>query len=323
MEIKNALIVVNRAKEDASEVAARIEEYLSAIGVSVDTHGYAEKPGAFTVSEYDVAFSLGGDGTVLYCSRLLGTGSANSAGYTDCQEDRASVAAAGPGSLGHPPGASRQRDASGGKSIPIFAVNVGDFGFITEVSKDEWKQAFEKFRNGKLGISERVMVETTLYRGGEAIEIRCGLNDVVIASAGTSKVVRLSVDIGETTLGRYRADGVIIATPTGSTAYSVAAGGPILAPEMDALILNPICPFTLSNRPLVLPGDIPIHIGVEPRQRTDVVLTVDGQETVELAEGDRLKIKRADTKARIVRSDRRNFYEVLRSKLNWSGGPDA
>lgn len=296
MEIKNALIVVNRAKEDASEVGAQIEEYLAAIGASVDTHGYAEKPGAFTVSDYDVAFSLGGDGTVLYCSRLLGTGSADSAGC---------------------------RDKPAGQSIPIFAVNVGDFGFITEVSKDEWKQAFEKFRNGKLGISERVMVETTLYRGGEAIEIRCGLNDVVIASAGTSKVVRLSVDIGETTLGRYRADGVIIATPTGSTAYSVAAGGPILAPEMDALILNPICPFTLSNRPLVLPGDIPIHIGVEPRQRTDVVLTVDGQETVELAEGDRLKIRRADTKARIVRSDRRNFYEVLRSKLNWSGGPDA
>ena len=292
MRIKNALIVVNKVKEDASRVASEIEEYLRTSGISVDTHRYAERPGAFTVSDYDVAFSVGGDGTVLYCSRLLGAHS-------------------------HSGGPSAR------PSIPIFAVNVGDFGFITEVSKDEWRQAFEKFVDGKLGISERIMVEATLYRDGEVSEIRCGLNDAVVASAGTSKVVRLSVDIGRTTLGRYRADGIIVATPTGSTAYSVAAGGPILEPEMDALILNPICPFTLSNRPLVLPGDSPIYITIEPKQRTDVVLTVDGQETVPLVEGDRLEIKRADSRVRIVRSDRRNFYEVLRSKLNWSGGPGA
>jgi NAD+ kinase len=282
MEIKNALIVVNTAKEDASQVASEIEVYLASKGISVDIHRFAEKPGAYPVSEYDVAFSLGGDGTVLYCSRLLGT-----------------------------------------HSIPIFAVNVGDFGFITEVSKDEWRQAFEKYRGGMLGISERIMIETTLSRAGKVNETLYGLNDAVIASAGTSKLVRLSVDIGDTTLGRYRADGVIIATPTGSTAYSAAAGGPILAPEMEALILNPICPFTLSNRPIVVPGDKPISITIEQRQRTDVVLTVDGQETITLIENDRLTLRPADTKVRIVRSDRRNFYEVLRSKLNWSGGPDA
>lgn len=282
MEIKKALIVVNIAKDDALQVATDIEGYLTDIGISVEVHRFEGNPGDYTVNGCDIAFSLGGDGTVLYCSRLLSN-----------------------------------------HGIPIFAVNVGDFGFITEVSKDEWKRTFEQYRKGKLGISERIMIETTLYRGGKEISVHRGLNDSVIAAAGISKVVRLSVDVGDTALGRYRADGVIIATPTGSTAYSAAAGGPILAPEMDALILNPICPFTLSNRPLVLPVDKPVYITIEEKQRTDIFLTVDGQEVIPLVEGDRLKLQPAKMKLKIVRSDRRNFYEVLRSKLNWSGGPDA
>lgn len=282
MRIKNVLIVVNAGKEDAPEVAAEIEEYLVKNGISVDTHSFSGKPEKFSLRKYDVAFSIGGDGTVLYCARLLGN-----------------------------------------HSIPIFAVNVGDFGFITEVSKDEWKETFEKYRIGRLGISERIMIEATVIRDGEPAAFHLGLNEAVIAAAGISKVVRLSVGIGETALGKYRADGVIVATPTGSTAYCAAAGGPILAPEMDAFVLNPICPFTLSNRPLVLPSDEPVVITIEKNQRTDVVLTVDGQETVALAEGDSVELRVADKKVRIVRSDRRNFYEVLRSKLNWSGGPDA
>ena len=282
MEIKNALIVVNITKEDAIRLATDIEGYLSDIGISVEVHRFAGKSGDYTVKGCDVAFSLGGDGTVLYCSRLLGD-----------------------------------------HGVPIFAINVGDFGFITEVSKGEWKETFEQYRKGKLGISERMMIETTVYRGGEELSVHRGLNDSVIAAAGISRVVRLSVDVGDTALGRYRADGVIVATPTGSTAYSAAAGGPILAPEMDALILNPICPFTLSNRSLVLPGDKPVFVTIDEGQRTDIILTVDGQEVISLVEGDKLKLQPAQTKLKIVRSDRRNFYEVLRSKLNWSGGPNA
>ena len=282
MRIKNVLIVVNVGKEDAPEVAAEIEEYLVKHGISVDTHSFSGRPEAFSLRKYDVAFSLGGDGTVLYCARLLGN-----------------------------------------HSIPIFAVNVGDFGFITEVAKDEWKETFEKYCTGRLGISERIMIEATVLRDGEPAAFHRGLNEAVIAAAGISKVLRLSVYIGETALGKYRADGVIVATPTGSTAYCAAAGGPILAPEMDAFVLNPICPFTLSNRPLVLPSDEPVVITIEENQRTDVVLTVDGQEVVALAEGDSVKLRVADKKVKIVRSDRRNFYEVLRSKLNWSGGPNA
>jgi NAD+ kinase len=281
-KIKRVLVVVNLAKEDAARVADEVEAYLLERDIEVDVHRFAGKSADYKVSSYDIAFSLGGDGTVLYSARLLGR-------------------------LG----------------IPILAVNIGDFGFITEVSKDEWKQAFEMYSDGKLGISERIMIKTSVIRQGMEIATHYGLNDSVIASAGISKLVRLRVDVGDTALGRYRADGVIIATPTGSTAYSAAAGGPILEPEMNALILNPICPFTLSNRPLVLPGDKPVSIHLECGQRTDVIMTVDGQEVISLLEGDTVCFRLADITAKIVRSDKRNFYEVLRSKLNWSGGPDA
>lgn len=281
-EIKSALIIVNLSKEEASFVSEELEKYLDSQHISVQVHRFSGNPGEVEVAECDIAFSLGGDGTVLYSARLLGA-----------------------------------------RGIPIVAVNIGDFGFITEVSKNEWRQTFEMFRDGKLGISERVMIDTGVFRDGVEIATFQGLNDSVITSAGISKVVRLSVDIGDTALGRYRADGVIVSTPTGSTAYSVAAGGPILDPEMNALILNPICPFTLSNRPLVLPGINPVYISLEKGQRTDVIMTVDGQVVISLSEGDRVRFRLADTRAKIVRSNRRNFYEVLRSKLNWSGGPDA
>jgi NAD+ kinase len=202
-------------------------------------------------------------------------------------------------------------------------VNIGDFGFITEVGRDEWAQAFDKYCDGKLGISHRIMLETRVLRGDQEVGFYTGLNDSVIASAGISKIVRLRVDVNGTALGRYRADGVIVSTPTGSTAHAAAAGGPILDPEMRALVLIPICPFTLSNRPLVLQGNEPVFIEVEQDQRTDVFLTVDGQDLFPLVEGDRICFSISEFPARIVRSDKRNFFEVLRSKLNWSGGPDA
>jgi NAD+ kinase len=121
-------------------------------------------------------------------------------------------------------------------------------------------------------------------------------------------------------LGHYRSDGLIVATPTGSTAYSVAAGGPILDPEIEAVIINPICPFTLSNRPVVVPSDGTIVVEVEAEQRSGVLLTVDGQTTEGLESGDRVLIRRAPFAGRIIASGRQGFYSALRTKLNWSGG---
>ena len=282
VEVRKTLIIGNLSKPDAESIAEEVASYLVTRGIETTKFLFRGRPESDPVVDCDLAFSLGGDGTVLYSARVLAP-----------------------------------------RAVPIMAVNIGDFGFITEVGRDEWARAFESYIAGNLGLSRRNMLDTRVFRDGDEIAVYLGLNDSVITSAGMSKIVRLKVDVNGTSLGRYRADGVIVATPTGSTAHSAAAGGPILDPEMRALALTPICPFTLSNRPIVLQGSEPVYIEVESSQRTEVILTVDGQDTLPLREGDRLCFQVADADALIIRSDKRNFYEVLRSKLNWSGGPDA
>lgn len=207
--------------------------------------------------------------------------------------------------------------------IPILAVNLGDFGFITEVSKDEWREAFDKYVEGGLGISERIMLSVTVMRDCTPAATFIGLNDAVISAAGISKIVRLNICLANTHVGEYRADGVIISTPTGSTAYSLAAGGPILDPEMEALILNPICPFTLSNRTICIQGDEQAALEVREKQRADLILTIDGQVVFSLKPKDIIQFRKSEHKALIIRSDKRTFFEVLKTKLNWAGGPDA
>ena len=282
VRVSRVLIIANLSKPRAEDSVNEVRAFLENRGISVCTNLYRERPAAPPTVDCDLAFSLGGDGTVLYSARLL-------APY----------------------------------GIPVMAVNIGDFGFITEVASDEWAQAFERYIAGELGISRRIMIETKVLRHGKEVARFLGLNDAVVSASGISKIVRLRVDVNGTALGRYRADGVIVSTPTGSTAHSAAAGGPILDPEMRALVLVPICPFTLSNRPLVLKGTEPIYLDVEENQRTDVILTVDGQDSFPLHESDRIRFKIDKSTAQIIRSDKRNFYEVLRTKLNWSGGPDA
>ncbi len=209
------------------------------------------------------------------------------------------------------------------ESIPILAVNLGKFGFITEITSTEWIQTYEKFVEGKLGISERIMISAKVVRNRETIAKLVGLNDAVIGTIGVSRLIELNLFLARSYVGRYRADGVIVSTPTGSTAYSMGAGGPILHPEMEAFILNPICPFTLSNRPLVVPAEEDIELELERADRTEAVLTIDGQQPFHLNNGDRITFQALPQKSLIIRSDRRNFYEVLRSKLNWSGEPHA
>lgn len=206
--------------------------------------------------------------------------------------------------------------------IPIMAVNLGNFGFITAISQSEWLDAYTEFEHGSRSIGERLMLDVRVMRDELEIAKYLGLNDTVISAEGISKLVRLRVDLKDTYLGLYRADGIIVATPTGSTAYSAAAGGPLLSPEMEAMIINPICPFTLSNRPIVVEGGEEIIITVEEKQRAGVILTIDGQKSLSLKPGDQICYSKAPFKARLLRSDKRNFYEVIRSKLKWSGGPD-
>ena len=280
--IKRVLVIANLSKPHAERITEEIRDYLEQQGIEVVAFGFSGKSADPELDHYDLAISLGGDGTVLYSSRIV------------CARE-----------------------------IPILPVNLGDFGFITEVTQDEWRDAFERYRNGLIEAGPRLLIDVSVDRDGRKIAAYVGLNDAVVSAAGISKIVKLSVSLREASLGRYRADGMIVATPTGSTAYSAAAGGPILYPEMEALILNPICPFTLSHRPIVLPPDEVVTISVDDGQRTLVMMTVDGQSELQLEPGDRITVRTASRKAYIIRSNKRTFYEVLRSKLNWSGGPDA
>ncbi|HET6449661.1 MAG TPA: NAD(+)/NADH kinase, partial [Spirochaetia bacterium] len=196
-------------------------------------------------------------------------------------------------------------------------------GFITEVSKNELEEVWDKYLAGGLGVSERLMLAVEVQRRGAPAASFLGLNEAVIGIKGISRMLRLKIFMSDTYMGGYRADGVIVATPTGSTAYSMAAGGPILHPEMEAFILTPICPFTLSNRPTVVPATEILRVEVEEAQKVAAVLTIDGQESFPLEPRDSILIRRAAHKARIVHTDRRSFYEVLRKKLNWAGEPNA
>jgi len=205
------------------------------------------------------------------------------------------------------------------QGIPILAVNLGTFGFITEVSVDEWQEAFEKFCCGETILSRRLMFRVTVTRDGKTVFLGHGLNDAVVNSTGISKVVTFELQLNDTMLGTFRADGIITATPTGSTAYSLAAGGPIVDSEMEALIVTPICPFTLSNRPLVVSGDDVIKIHIMEHQRTQINLTIDGQVSMPLEERDMITIEKSRSRALLALSNKRNFYEVVRSKLQWSG----
>ncbi len=281
-DISKIIIVVNLKKDGASLLVEEISSYMDSLDIKVVVFSYSGKARIPELETADLVFSLGGDGTVLFCSRIVES-----------------------------------------MSIPILAVNIGDFGFITEISREEWKSAFIKYQNGQLDLSRRVMIKVLVERNGERVAFHKGLNDAVISSNGISNIIKLNLRINETDLGKYRADGVIIATPTGSTAYSISAGGPILDPEMEALIINPICPFTLSNRPIVVSGNEVVQITVEEGQRTDVILSVDGQDAYPLLAGDKIIVERSQTKALLIRSDKRNFYDILRSKLNWSGGANA
>jgi NAD+ kinase len=207
--------------------------------------------------------------------------------------------------------------------IPMLAVNLGTFGFITEVAKNEWQGAFEEYEKGIAQVSRRLMIRVGVNRKEKRVFQSHSLNEITISSSGLSKMISLHLYINETLAGLFRSDGVIVSTPTGSTGYSLAAGGPILDVHLDALIINPICPFTLSNRPLVISGDDIIKARVDKNQKTEIALSVDGQVLFLLEEDDEIVIEKSRSKALLIESTKRNYYEVIRDKLNWSGGLHA
>jgi NAD+ kinase len=203
----------------------------------------------------------------------------------------------------------------GDLNVPILGVNLGGLGFLTALTIDELFPALEALLRGDLLVEERMMLAARVTRQGERLSEYVALNDVVITKSAMSRIINLDVSVQGQFATAYRADGLIVSTPTGSTAYCLSAGGPIVFPTMDAIVLTPICSHTLTNRPIVLPGGQPIDVTLQSDQ--DVMLTMDGQVGFHLKRGDRIEIRQAAARIRLLRFPQKHFFSVLRTKLKW------
>ncbi|MBI4697957.1 MAG: NAD(+)/NADH kinase [Nitrospirae bacterium] len=226
-------------------------------------------------SKVDLIMVLGGDGTLLSAARLVGQ-----------------------------------------RGTPILGINLGSLGFITEIPRDEIsREMLDKILGGKYRFEERIMLSADVYRNSRKITRHIALNDVVINKSALARMVGFEIHINDQYVTSYRADGLIISTPTGSTAHSLSAGGPILYPTLESFVMTPICPHTLTNRPLVLPDKFGMEITIKSGH--DVYLTLDGQEGVPLKVEDKIKIRKADFKTRFLLLHKRDYFQILRTKLKW------
>jgi NAD+ kinase len=227
--------------------------------------------------ESDLVVVLGGDGTLIHAAKLLA-----------------------------------------GRPVPILGVNMGSLGFMTEVPQSEMYPALESVLAGKAVMSRRMKLRVHLHRGGQAglpeVDAEV-LNDAVISKGALSPMAELDTSFGDEYLTTYKADGVILATPTGSTAYSLAANGPIVYPTMRGVIINPICPHTLTQRPLVVPDDR--HVNIVLLNDASVYLSLDGKSGVPLSRGDRVQVKQSQNWVLLVRNPQFHFFGILRAKLRW------
>jgi len=268
----------------AADAVRRLLEWLARRGVAavadketsglvadlpVPTAGKADLP-----LQVDLLVVLGGDGTLLSVSRVVGA-------------------------LG----------------VPILGVNIGGLGFLTATTLDEMLPAVEAQLEGRMVVERRMMLQVRVRREGEQVFEALALNDAVIMKSAMSRIINLGVAVDGQEATAYRADGLILSTPTGSTAYCLSAGGPILYPTMDAIVLTPICSHTLTNRPIVLPGAHPVEVTLLANQ--EVMLTIDGQVGFGLREGDATEVTCAAARIPLVRFPQKHFFSVLRTKLGW------
>ena len=205
--------------------------------------------------------------------------------------------------------------AVGDLGVPVLGINLGGLGFLTATTVEEALAAVDAYLGGRMAIDERMMLAARVVRRGQSVGEYAALNDVVITKSAMSRIINLEVSVQGEYATAYRADGLIISTPTGSTAYCLSAGGPILFPTMDAVVIVPIASHTLTNRPIVLPGHQRIEVTLKTDQ--DVMLTVDGQIGVNLNEHDTVQVEQAASRISLVRFPRTDFFSVLRTKLQW------
>jgi NAD+ kinase len=235
-------------------------------------------PGADLAGRADALLVLGGDGTLLAASRLLGD-----------------------------------------RPVPVLAVNFGSLGFLTEVTLPELFTAMEMLLAGSYRTEERRLLRATLRRPGRDEDVVAGdvLNDVVVAKASLARIIELDVTVDGLFVSAFRADGLIVSSPTGSTAYNLAAGGPIVQPALPCVVLTPICPHMLTNRPLVVGDEAVIEVRLRAARECDVQVTLDGQPGPALAVGDVVTVTRSPRVLRLVKAAERDYYDVLRTKLKW------
>lgn len=206
--------------------------------------------------------------------------------------------------------------AVGDLGVPILGVNLGGLGFLTATTLDELFPALEALFAGRMRTEERMMLAARILRQGARSDEYVALNDVVVTKSAMSRIIDLAVAVEGQAATDYRADGLIVSTPTGSTAYGLSAGGPIVYPTMDAVVLTPICSHTLTNRPIVLPANLRIDVTLLTENQ-EVMLTLDGQVGYALKARDTVEIRRAASRIRLVRFPQKHFFSVLRAKLKW------
>ena len=204
----------------------------------------------------------------------------------------------------------------GSREVLVLGINYGSLGYLTEFRIEEMFDALEAILEGNYAIDRRVMLEIEHMRGEKILESGRVLNDVVINKAALARIIEIEVELDNLYVNSFRADGLIVSTPTGSTAYNLSAGGPIVYPSMNAVVLTPICPFTLTNRPIVVPDTAEINLKLK-NQNEGVVITLDGQIGYQMKTGDTVSIRKSQTNFNLVQPPNRNYFDVLRNKLKW------
>lgn len=204
----------------------------------------------------------------------------------------------------------------GDTEVPVLGVNYGGLGYLAEFRIEELYSALESILAGNYRLDKRVMLSVERVRGDESVTRNRVLNDVVINKSALARIIEIEASLNQQFVNAFRADGLIVSTPTGSTAYNLSAGGPVIFPSMNAVVITPICPFTLSNRPIVVPDSAVIELCLKTAQE-DVALTLDGQVGFPLKIEDRVVIRKSHTSFNLVQPMNRNYFDVLRDKLRW------
>ncbi len=276
--MRKFLIVTNRTKDTDLCVTKKIEQYLTEREALCTIYDKPEQiPTSVVEQGFECAIVLGGDGTILHAITPL-------VYY----------------------------------QIPILGVNMGTVGFLAGVELEELEFALDSLLQEQYEYDDRIMLEGTVYRNGQEIFQSAGVNDIAISRSGFSRIIRFKIWVNGELVDSYGADGVVIATPTGSTGYNLSAGGPVVSPCSDVLIITPISPHSLTSRSIVVSGDETVMLEVErigQNHMEEAFITVDGQHGTRLKGNDRIEIKRAKVKTRLLKVGTTGFYEVLRSKM--------